>query len=170
MQALSSRVVIIGNAGSGKTTLARRLARANGTPLLDLDSIAWEPGMPPVRSAPETARARLGAFCDAAPAWIVEGCYAELAQAALAWRPELVFLNPGEAVCLANCRSRPWEPHKHASAADQDAALPYLLEWVAGYYRRDDEFSLARHRALFDAYDGPKRELETPPRWSGVPS
>ena len=170
MQVLSSRVVILGNAGSGKTTLARRLAQQNRAPVLDLDTIAWEPGMPPVRSAPATALARLSGFCDAAPAWIVEGCYADLAEAALARRPELVFLNPGEAVCLANCRNRPWEPHKYASAAELDAALPYLLEWVGGYYRRDDEFSLARHRALFDAYDGPKRELVALPRGSRFPS
>lgn len=162
MEILSARVVIIGDAGSGKTTLARRLARQNRAPVLDLDTIAWEPGMPPVRGAPATALARLRRFCAAAPACMVESCYTGLAQAALAWRPQLVLLDPGEAACLAN-RGRSREPHKQASAAEKDAALP-LREWVAGYCRRDDEFSPARHRALYDACDGPKRGLAEPPR------
>jgi adenylate kinase family enzyme len=158
------RVVIIGNSGSGKSMLARRLAEAADVPVLDLDTIAWEPGPEPVRSSDAGALARLRAFCDASPGWVVEGCYGELARAALAWRPELLFLDPGEAACLANCRARPWEPHKYASREAQDAALPSLLRWVSDYYRREGELSLAFHRALFDAYDGPKRFLAAPPR------
>ena len=73
--------------------------------------------------------------------------------------PELVFLNPGLAACLQNCRNRPWEPHKYASRAEQDSKLEFLLDWVADYYRRDGDMSLVRHRAIFDAYQGPKREL-----------
>jgi len=76
--------------------------------------------------------------------------------------PELVFLNPGEAACLRNCRARPWEPHKYASKADQDAKLAFLLGWVSDYYRRDDAMSYARHRAIYDAYAGPKREVTHP--------
>ena len=42
--------------------------------------------------------------------------------------------------------------------AEQDEKLGFLLAWVANYYNRDDDMSLVRHRAIFDAYDGPKRE------------
>ena len=70
---------------------------------------------------------------------------------------ELVFLQPGEAICLANCKARPWEPHKYASLAEQNSKLAFLLEWVSDYYRRDGDMSLRAHQAVFDAYGGPKR-------------
>ncbi len=67
-------------------------------------------------------------------------------------------MNPGEEACLRNCLNRPWEPHKYASRAEQDERLAHLREWVSDYYRRDGDMSLRGHRAIFDAYDGPKRE------------
>ncbi len=151
------RFVIYGNTASGKTALARELALRTGIEVLELDRIALEPEA-------AAARARLAAFCIGRADWIVEGCHGDLLLAALHHKPELVFLNPGPVACLRHCRARPWEPHKYPSRQDQDAALATLLQWVADYYRRDDEVSLRRHRAIFDAYDGPKRELVQPVR------
>ncbi len=154
------RVVILGNSGSGKSTLARTMANEL-IPVLDLDTIFWEPNQIAV-TRPDGAAARdLDAFCSRNEQWIVEGCYGELVQNALKPRPELIFVNPGEAVCLSNCRNRPWEPHKYASQEEQDSKLEFLLRWVSDYYTRDGDMSLRGHRAVFDAYDGPKRELTT---------
>jgi adenylate kinase family enzyme len=153
------RVVIIGNSGSGKSTLARKLAEASGAAMLDIDTVVWEPGKIAVPRTPEAAQADLDKFCNAHTDWIVEGCYGALAEYALRWMPELIFVNPGEAVCLANCRARPWEPHKYASKAEQDSKLEFLLKWASDYYTHEGDMSLARHRAIYDAYTGPKREI-----------
>ena len=51
--------------------------------------------------------------------------------------PETI-VEPGREQCLANCRARPWEPHKYASKAQQDEKLAFLLDWVAAYYERDE--------------------------------
>ena len=126
--------------------------------MLDLDTVAWEPGKVAVPRAPEAARADVAAFC-ACPSWIIEGCYGDLIAATLSWKPELIFVNPGEAECLRRCRERPWEPHKYASKAEQDARLEFLLAWVSDYYRRDGPMSLKAHRALFESYTGLKREI-----------
>ena len=91
---------------------------------------------------------------------IESSCDETAAAVVLDGRTELIFLNPGEAACLAHCRARPWEPHKYASKAEQDARLEYLLAWVSDYYHRDGPLSLRGHRALFDAYAGPKQELK----------
>lgn len=107
--------------------------------------------------------ADLAAFIDRYPRWVIDGCYGEPIDAAAAHCTELVFLNPGIEICLANSRRRPWEPHKYASKEAQDAMLPALLDWVRGYYVRDDPWSYAQHRRLFDAFAGPKRELTTLP-------
>lgn len=152
------RIAIFGNSGSGKTTLAQQLARGGAIPVLDLDTIVWEPNQIAVRRPADAVLADLDRFCATNESWIIEGCYGDLIAAALPFRPELIFVNPGLDACLRNCRSRPWEPHKYASPAEQDQHLAFLLGWVRDYYHRDGDMSLGAHRALFDAYDGPKRE------------
>jgi hypothetical protein len=36
-----------------------------------------------------------------------------------------------------------------------------LTDWVRQYPIRSEEFGLARHRAIFDAFQGPKREYRS---------
>ena len=42
--ALMKRVAVIGNAGGGKSTLARRLAGKLGQPYHEIDALLWQPG------------------------------------------------------------------------------------------------------------------------------
>lgn len=153
------KLLVFGNSGSGKSTFARAAATRNGLAHLDLDSIVWEPGKIAVQRPAADIEKLLHAFIDANPNWVIEGCYGELVQAAAPFCTELIFLNPGLDVCLANNRRRPWEPHKYASPAEQDAMLENLQKWVAAYYERDDAWSYKAHRAIFDAFPGAKREL-----------
>lgn len=150
------RILILGNSGSGKTTMARALRDEFGLAHLDLDTVAWaEPGE---RLPLDESVAKLEAFDRAHDAWVMEGSYASLARAALPLCTEFRFLNPGVDACVANCRARPWEPEKYASPEEQDERLEFLLEWVRDYESRHDEYGLAQHRALFDAFEGVKRE------------
>lgn len=153
------RVAIIGNAGSGKSTLARRFADELRAPVLDLDTVAWEPGKPAQPRAPAEAVRAVREFCAQHESWVIEGCYGDLVQAVLDGTVELVFLNRSVERCVAQCRARPWEPHKWATKEAQDAHLDRLLEWVRAYATRDDSLSLRTHRRIFDAYTGPKREI-----------
>ena len=156
------RVVIFGNSGAGKSTLARQLAQDHALAHLDLDSIVWEPGQVAVQRAPGAVMSALADFIAAHPAWVIEGCYGELVQAAAAHCSELIFLNPGRQACLAHNQQRPWEPHKYASPDAQEAMLANLQAWVAGYYERDDAWSYRAHRQLFDRFGGHKREVTHP--------
>jgi len=153
------RVAIVGNSGSGKSTLAGQIAAAHSIASLDLDTVAWEPGKIAVARPPEAAAADVTAFCATRDRWVVEGCYAALVGHAIAYSPLLLFIDPGMDACLERCRNRPWEPHKYASKAEQDAKLEFLLTWVRGYYTRDDDLSLSAHRTLFESYHGLKLRL-----------
>lgn len=163
----SPRIAIIGNSGSGKSTLATLLtkslaptqAQEQVLPMLDLDTIAFEPKRIAVPREADAAIADLQTFCRTNPAWVIEGCYEYLIAAALEFTPTLLFLEPGLQICLENCRQRPWEAHKYASKAAQDEKLTFLLDWVADYYVRPGAWSLAAHQALFDGYAGPKHKL-----------
>ena len=153
------RIAIIGNSGSGKSTLARAIARERGWPVLDLDTVVWEPKKIAVPRDPVAAREDVERFCAANADWILEGCYADLIGESLRHSPLLIFMDPGVEQCLANCRGRAWEPHKYASKAEQDEKLAFLLTWVRDYYERDGSTSLKDHEALYLSYAGPKRRL-----------
>ena len=66
------RIAVVGTTGSGKTTLARRLATGLGVPHLELDALQWGPNWTPV--APHAFRADVAAAL-AADRWIVDGNY-----------------------------------------------------------------------------------------------
>ena len=152
------KVLVFGNSGSGKSAYARALAAREGLPHLDLDSIVWEPGQIAVQRSPESVEGSLRRFIDSHPGWVIEGCYGEIVRAASAHCTQLVFLNPGIDVCLANNLRRPWEQHKYASLEAQNAMLSQLQEWVSEYNQRDDAWSYRAHREIFDAFTGPKVE------------
>jgi adenylate kinase family enzyme len=150
------RVVLLGNAGAGKSTMARRIIGDSGIARLSLDQIAWDEG--PKRKPLEVSLRLLNDFLQSNEQWIIEGCYSDLVEAALPYCTELRFLNPGVEVCVAHCHRRPWEPEKFSSPQDQAAMLTALIEWVKAYETRDDVCGLKRHRQVFDGFPGRKRE------------
>jgi adenylate kinase family enzyme len=151
------KVAIIGNSGSGKSTLARALATDSSAEVLDLDLVFWDSG---AAERPLAKRiAEVQKFCHGHESWIIEGCYADLIEASLPWRPELIFMDPGLEACISNCRRRPHEPHKYRTKEEQDQNLDFLLAWVANYYVRDGIMSYRCHEELYNCYDGPKRRV-----------
>jgi adenylate kinase family enzyme len=153
------RIVIFGNSGAGKSTLAMEQALLRSCPHLDLDTVAWEESCDvPTRRPLTDSETRLKPFLSGNESWVVEGCYSDLLNLVIPYCTEIIFLNPGVDVCIANCRSRPWELHKYDSQEEQNENLDMLLEWVGQYALRNDEFSLRAHRKIFDDYRGQKRE------------
>jgi adenylate kinase family enzyme len=168
MEKRVQRIVIFGNAGSGKSTYAVHLSKVEGLAHLDLDTLVWEPRLVAVPRSGDVVEGDLNRFLGSQTRWVIEGCYSEWVELASRHCTELVFLNPGEAVCLAHCRARPWEPHKYVSSVEQDKMLDFLLSWVRAYYTRDESCSLMRHQQLFQAFTGPKREVTLPLALDGV--
>jgi adenylate kinase family enzyme len=66
------RVVVIGMSGAGKSTVARRLSRAIGSPHVELDALFWGPHWEPI--APADFRAQVSAAAQGA-SWVVDGNY-----------------------------------------------------------------------------------------------
>jgi adenylate kinase family enzyme len=150
------RIILSGNAGSGKTTMARSLMQEKSIPCLSLDEITWTEDSerkPFTESIHEMEK-----FIFTYDSWIIEGCYSDLIEVALPHSTELRFLNPGIETCIENCRQRPWEPEKFSCPETQQTMLDTLIEWVRKYETRDDEYGLKRHRQIYDAFKGPKIE------------
>lgn len=159
------KLILLGNAGSGKSTLSRRLMASSPVARLSLDEVAFAEGTE--RRPLEESVADVRKFMAEHDHWIMEGCYASIIEAVLTECEELIFLNPGVETCVAHCRARPWEPEKFGSSQEQDANLDNLIEWVRSYEQRTDEYGLRRHRALYDAFSGRKRELNSVAQYDG---
>lgn len=162
----SMKRILLGNAGAGKSTLSRKLMAQHPAARLSLDEVAFSGGIE--RRPLEDSIADVRHFIAQHESWIIEGCYADIIEAVLDRCDELLFLNPGVEACVRHCRARPWEPEKFSSKEEQDQNLDNLIEWVRSYDSRTDEYGLQRHRALFDAFRGTKRELTDPEEYQSI--
>ncbi|MEM6459194.1 MAG: AAA family ATPase [Planctomycetota bacterium] len=70
MQQPGRRIVVVGVAGAGKTTVARTLAERLGIPFVSNDEIIWGPGW---RLKAEADEVRLFDAATARPAWTLDG-------------------------------------------------------------------------------------------------
>jgi adenylate kinase family enzyme len=64
------KIVVVGNAGSGKTTLSRYLAKIHGLPLTHVDSIQFLPGM---KIRPHQESIQMLTEIENKDQWIIEG-------------------------------------------------------------------------------------------------
>lgn len=151
------KFLIFGNSGSGKSTLARELCEAEGVAHLDLDTLAWEDAMPPVRKSLQESGAGILQFIRSNVGWVIEGCYTDLLEVAAPYATDLIFMNLPIETCIQNAKARPWEPHKYPSKTAQDANLNMLIDWISQYAERTDTFSQQAHQRLFDKFQGNKR-------------
>ncbi|MDY6941306.1 MAG: AAA family ATPase [Cyanobacteriota bacterium] len=150
------KILIFGNSGSGKTTMAKQLATSHGIPHFDLDTCAWnEPG---VRKSLKESQKVIDKFVAEHSSWVIEGSYGSLVELVLEHCNELRFLNPGIEKCLQNCDSRPWEPEKYPTPEAQNQNLEMLKNWVRDYEIREDEYSYREHQRIFERYLGKKQE------------
>jgi hypothetical protein len=159
------KLILLGNAGAGKSTMARRLIGSADIPRLSLDEIAWDQGT--TRKPLAESLKLLYEFFGTKGQWVIEGCYGDIIEAALPHCTELRFLNPGIETCVAHCNCRPWEPSKFSSAEQQNAMLGQLIQWVKEYETRNDEYGLKRHRQVFDNFSGTKREYTSTASYEG---
>ncbi|NEQ85052.1 MAG: hypothetical protein F6K26_34440, partial [Moorea sp. SIO2I5] len=156
------KILIFGNSGAVKTTLALKLQVEFSLPILDLDTITWIPDLPGVRREDAESERLLIDFIQKNPEWIIEGCYGSLIETAANYssamqrglgvspmsdciKTEMIFLNPGVEKCLENNKRRPWEPHKYKTPKEQEANFDFLQTWIKEYYSRDDEYSFKCH-------------------------
>ncbi len=83
---MTDRILVYGVAGSGKTTMAARIAERTGLPWHSVDDLTWEPGWVEVPS--QEQRRRIAAIC-VGDQWILDTAYGKWLDVPLA-RVELI--------------------------------------------------------------------------------
>lgn len=123
-----TRIILLGCAGAGKTTLARRLAAATGAPVIDLDEI-WRSR---TQETPEF-RATLAAL-HAGEAWISDGNFAAVTFDLRLPRADLVvWLERPRLVCAWRAITRVFR----AGEMHRPGDLLTVLRFIWGFNRRN---------------------------------
>jgi len=119
------RVLVIGTGGSGKSTVARRLAQRTGLPLIHLDAHYWRPGWQP--TPPDEWRAKVQQLVKG-HAWIIDGNYGGTLDLRLEACDTVIFLDLPRAVCLWRVLRRRLR-HLGKTRPELPCGCPERLSW-----------------------------------------
>lgn len=150
-----TRIAIIGNSGSGKSSLARSLSAFYSSPVIHLDRIFWMPGgFNEKRPQNEVSREVEQRRKD--NSWIVEGVFGELAELFLPRVQTLIYLDMDWVTCQAGLESRGSESSRQSDPVEGEKNFRKLLSWAEQYWTRTDLRSHIGHLQLYSDFAGRK--------------
>jgi len=158
--ATALRIAIIGNSGSGKSSLAAKAGSGLKLPVYDLDLLHWHADG---RKREEAEAKILVAEHAAGAAWIIEGVFGWLTEIALPRAKALVWLDLPWAECREGLLQR---GAQHGETEGDQAAL---LAWAGDYWTRTSSSSFAGHLQLYETFGGGKIRLQTRADVSALP-
>jgi adenylate kinase family enzyme len=130
---LGSRIHVIGNSCSGKSTLAARLSQSLGLPLIELDALNFLPGWVGLNATDPAEFERRIRAATAGDAWIVAGSYTQFSQRAFWPRLQtLIWLDlpMPTLICRVIRRSwRRWRTQELLWGTNTERFWPQLMVW-----------------------------------------
>jgi adenylate kinase family enzyme len=154
------RTVVIGNSGSGKSWLARRLGERTSTQTIHLDEIFWLPGGFNEKRSPLEVQ-NLVDSKKVETDWIVEGVFGDLAGQFLSLAQNLIWLDFPWNVCKQRLEARGSESKAHMGRVQSELGSGELIQWAEGYYFRSGSCSHPAHHSLFESFTGKRILLST---------
>ena len=152
LEALELRTLIIGNSGSGKSSLAEGLGELVGAPIFDLDLIHWKDKGVGSKEDENSARQKVASLA-ATERWVIEGVYGWLAEVAVPRATALIWLDLSWDVCREGLLAR------GQRRGGTEAAFAELLKWAAAYWDRQTPTSFKGHQRLFETFTAAKLRI-----------
>jgi len=119
------RIAIIGSAGTGKSTLARRLGELTGLNVIHLDALYWHPGWV---APPDEEWDTIVEEIASQENWITYGNYGRTMEPRLERADTVVFLDFSRVVCLWRVFKR-WLRFRGRSRPDMAPDCQENLTW-----------------------------------------
>jgi adenylate kinase family enzyme len=155
------RVVVVGTSCSGKTTTARALAQALGSPHVELDSLYWQPGW---TETPEGEFRLKVASAIESERWVVDGNYSAVRDLVWPRATHIIWLNYSYLRVLWRAFSRTlrrsvtgevmWAGNRE-SIRKAFFSSDSIIWWAATTYHRRRR----RYRRLFDEEAYPRLQM-----------
>ena len=152
------KILIIGNSGSGKTWLSKRIAAAYGIPHIPLDSIFWKPGGYNSKRNDLEIENDLKQIQES-NSWIVEGVFGHLADRFVSFADSLIYLDLPWDECKKNLMNRGSECSKQLDHVTAEKNFQSLLSWASEYEMRDSKASKKYHGFLYDSFTGDRHRI-----------
>ena len=162
---IGRRIHVLGNVGSGKSTVAARLAEVLDAAFVELDALNWEPGWVAVHDADPQELDRRFRAATRGGRWVVAGSYLSHSQRCFWERLEtVVWLDLPMPLLLWRVLHRTWQRWRSRE-----------LLWGTNHERFWPQFLIWRQDSLLTwlvTQHARKRRhmlaLQTDPRWSHV--
>jgi len=152
----SRRIVVVGTTGSGKTTLARQLARRLAIPHVELDALHWDPHWTP--APPEVFRERT-ALALSGETWVADGNYSAVRDIVWSWADTVVWLDYALPVILRQLfwrtlrriitREELWNENRERSLAQFFSRDSLFLWALRSYPRRRREYPILLQKPAY---------------------
>ena len=152
LEALKLRTLLIGNSGSGKSSLAEGIAALIHAQVFDLDLIHWKGNGYGEKQDEEVARQKV-ADLAATDRWVIEGVYGWLAEVAAPRATALIWLDIPWDVCREGLLAR------GQRRGGSEATFAELLKWAEAYRDRQTATSFKGHQRLFEAFSAAKLRI-----------
>lgn len=144
----ASRICVVGTTGSGKTTLAREIARRLRIPHIELDALHWESDWTPAQ--PGRFRARV-ADAVKGESWVVDGdysrvrdivwCRAELVVWLVYWRASILCRTTRRTLQRCVRQEELWKGNRETFRGDFLSRKSIILWVVKTHLRRRREYA-----------------------------
>ena len=132
------RILILGNAGSGKTFLGRKLADLLDLELIHLDYYFWQPGW---RKPAREVWIKKITHLISKPKWVMDGNYSSNLELRLDKADTVIFLQESRFKCLWRCFRR-YLQHRGRNRPDLQPGCPESLDlefirWIWNYPQKE---------------------------------
>lgn len=147
---MADRILVYGVTGSGKSTMAARIAERTGLPWHSVDDLTWEPGW--VEVAPEEQRRRIAAICEG-ERWVLDSAYGKWLDVPMARVQLIVALDYPRWLSLGRLVrrtiARAVDRREICNGNTENLGQMFTRDWIVWWHFK----SFARKRARMRAWE-----------------